>query len=102
MLGFEAMGRFALGQINERTFVAGDAGTFTLTGIDVTLAVSALLTAELGSFAIIASDANLVWDHNDWVPRTAQDEAWTEMTPQDEVWTERTLQSETWTNIPEF
>lgn len=57
MLGFQALGRRALGQISTDVAVNAEAGAFLLTGQDATFAVA--MPAETGTFTLTGQDATL-------------------------------------------
>lgn len=82
LLGFDAVGRSALGQISHPG------------------ATNFILAALTGTYALTGNAASLCRDFVNWLPITSQSETWTAQTAQSESWTPKTEQDETWTENP--
>src|SRR3954470_18123898 len=87
LLGFDAPGRLALGQIS--------------TIVTLNLPASAASYLVTGNAAGLSRDFK-TWlpgpfDHDDWMARTIQREAWIPETKMMETWSTRARQAEPWT-----
>lgn len=83
MLGFDALGSLALGQL-------GRGGVTNTT-----------MAALAGSYVVTGNAAELCRDFINWLPASSgQPEAWTARAAQSDPWTPKTSQDETWTESP--
>jgi hypothetical protein len=87
LLGFDAPGRLALGQISAI--------------VTLNLPASAAFYLVTGNAAGLSRDFE-AWlpgpfDHDDWMARTIQSEAWMPRTKLSETWTAQAKQAEPWT-----
>ena len=77
MLGFDALGRLALGQLSPTRPLE--------------------IPASCGSYAVVGLDAGLLRDFEAWVPRPPDTSTWTAGPAHGDAWTPKPVPSETWT-----
>lgn len=103
MLGFDALGSLALGQLGRggvtNTTMAALAGSYVVTGNAALFSVN--MASAVGSYLVTGNAAELCRDFINWLPASSgQPEAWTARAAQSDPWTPKTSQDETWTESP--
>ncbi len=95
LLGFDAVGRLALGQISGiHIILTADTTTYVLSGNAATFQIAEL--ASVGAYIVIGNDAPFLLDRNAWLPLSIDAEIWTQRADPAGVWTPRTLPTSTW------
>jgi hypothetical protein len=100
LLGFDAPGRLALGQLSAfGTTLASSAGTYAVTGTPAAFGI--FLSSATGSFAVTGVTASYSRDFEAWFPRPFDADNWIGSVIQGEAWTLKAPASAAWAVVPE-